>query len=277
MQNICFDREKFMKDILQEIMEWKRREIAPRIREVSLEELAEANARLPKPPSFSWALRRSDGRLAVISEIKRRSPSAGEIAANLSAGEQADKYHKAGADALSVLTDTRYFGGTLKDLEAVNSLFSEKGGNKLPCIRKDFMVHPLQVLEAREAGASAILIIMRVLKDSEVKILFNAAEAAGLDVLFETHDEEDLKRAVNFGAKVIGVNNRDLTRFVTDLRITEELMPRIPGNVTAVSESGVFCRDDAVRVKAAGAHAILVGEALMKARDCAALIQELQV
>ena len=264
-----------MKDILAEIMEWKRREIAPIVREVSLKELSDANARLPKPPSFVASLRRTDGRLAVISEIKRRSPSAGEIAGGISALQQAQKYREAGADALSVLTDKKYLGGALGDLKEVHSLFA-RGGRQVPCIRKDFMVHPIQVLEAREAGASAILIIVRALKDMEIEALSSAARAAGLDALFETHDETDLQRALSAGAGIIGVNNRDLSRFVTDLSITERLMPRFPSSVIAVSESGVFTGADARRVKAAGAHAILVGEALMKAHDCHRLMEELQ-
>lgn len=260
-----------MSDKLTEIMAWKRQEIAPRLRVVREPELSRANGALPRPPSFASALRRSDRRLAVISEIKRRSPSAGDINASASAVEQAQRYQAAGADALSVLTDTNYFGGTLDDLREVTAHFAHSAPAK-PCLRKDFMVHPLQVLEAREAGASAILIIVRALTDEEIKVLFNAAAAAGLDALFEIHNEPELERALRHGARIIGVNNRDLAVFKTDLALSEKLIPKFPHDIVAVSESGIFTAADAQRVHAAGAHAVLVGEALMKAPDPAAVI-----
>lgn len=257
-----------MSDKLTEIMAWKRREIAPLVRDVAEEELARAAAALPAPPSFAEALRRSDGTLAIISEIKRRSPSAGEIKAIASAADQAARYLAAGADALSVLTDEKYFGGTLADLQQVTARPHP------PCLRKDFMVHPIQVLQAREAGASAILIIVRALADAEIVALARAARAAGLDALFEIHNERELDRALDHGARIIGVNNRDLAVFKTDLALSERLIPRFPRDVIAVSESGIFTGADAARARAAGAHAVLVGEALMKAADPAALIAE---
>lgn len=262
-----------MSDKLTEIMAWKRRELAPRLRPVTDEELARANASPPAPPSFAAALRRADGRLAVISEIKRRSPSAGDIKAGASSLEQARRYQSAGADALSVLTDEKYFGGTLDDLRGVTAHFRATPPAR-PCLRKDFMVHPLQVLEAREAGASAILIIVRALTDPEIATLARAAAAAGLDALYEIHNEAELDRAVAHGARIIGVNNRDLAIFKTDLALSERLIPRFPRDVIAVSESGIFTGADAARAQSAGAHAVLVGEALMKAPDPAALIAE---
>ncbi len=262
-----------MSDKLTEIMAWKRREIAPLVRTVAESELAELHARLPPVPSFAAALRRADGQLAVIAEIKRRSPSAGDIKAGASAVEQARRYQAAGADALSVLTDENFFGGTLDDLHSVTAHFRATPPAP-PCIRKDFFVHPIQVLQAREAGASAILIIVRALTDAEIKTLHAAARAAGLDALFEIHNEAELARAVAHGAKIIGVNNRDLAIFKTDLGLSERLIPQFPRDVIAVSESGIFTAADAARVRAAGAHAVLVGEALMKAADPGALIAE---
>ena len=267
----------FMSDKLTEIMAWKRREVAPRLRDVTEAELAQVNASLPKPPSFAGALRRSDGKLAVISEIKRRSPSAGDIKAGVSALEQARRYDAAGADALSILTDEKFFGGTLDDLRQVTDEFraaAASGGRARPCLRKDFMVHPIQVLEARTAGASAILIIVRALTDSEIAALHGAAVAAGLDALFEIHNEDELSRALRHGARIIGVNNRDLAIFKTDLGLSERLIPQFPKDVIAVSESGIFNAADAARVRAAGAQAILVGEALMKASNPSGLIAE---
>jgi indole-3-glycerol phosphate synthase len=258
-------------DKLTEIMAWKRREIAPLLRAVSETELARLDAALPRPPSFAAALRRTDGRLAVIAEIKRRSPSAGDIKAGASSLAQAGRYQAAGADALSVLTDEKYFGGTLGDLRGVTSYFRATPPAR-PCLRKDFFVHPVQVLQAREAGASAILLIVRALTDGEMKTLAGAATAAGLDALYEIHSEPDLARALTHGAKIIGVNNRDLAVFKTDLALSERLIPQFPSGVTAVSESGIATAADAARARAAGAHAVLVGEALMKAGDPAALI-----
>ncbi len=266
-------------DKLTEIMAHKRREIAPQLRPVTEAELIRAGAATPRPPSFARALQRADGRLAVIAEIKRRSPSAGEIKPGISAGCQARRYQAAGADALSVLTDTRYFGGTIEDLRAVTAGVRSAPGlpaagpaDPLPCLRKDFMVHPLQVLEARTAGASAILVIVRALTDDEIAALLAAAATAGLDVLSEIHDEADLARALRHGAKLVGVNNRDLTVFRTDLAISERLIPQLPRDVIAVSESGIVTGADAARIRAAGARAALVGEALMRSPDPAELI-----
>jgi indole-3-glycerol phosphate synthase len=273
-----------MSDKLTEIMAHKRREIAPLVRPVSEAELARLDATLPRPLSFATALRRADRRLAVIAEIKRRSPSAGDIKQDANALTQAMAYHTAGADALSILTDEKYFGGSLADLAGVTSHFRDgtygsnppRVGlpNPPPCLRKDFFVHPVQVLQAREAGASAILIIVRALTDEEIKILHGAASAAGLDALFEVHDETDLARAVTQGAKIVGVNNRDLAVFKTDLALSERLIPQFPKDAIAVSESGIFTAADAARARAAGAHAVLVGEALMKAADPAQLVAE---
>ncbi len=260
-----------MSDKLTEIMAWKRREIAPLLREVTEAELARADAGRPRPPSFAAALRRTDGTLAIISEIKRRSPSAGDIKAGASSVEQAQRYQAAGADALSILTDEKFFGGTLADLQGVTAHFANHPPAR-PCLRKDFMVHPVQVLEACEAGASAILIIVRALNDDEIKTLFTAARAAGLDALFEIHNEAELERALRHGATIIGVNNRDLAIFKTDLGLSERLIPLFPKNITAVSESGISTAADAARARGAGAHAVLVGEALMRAADPAALV-----
>ena len=177
-------------DLLTEIIAHKRREIAPLLRPVFPEELAELNSTLPRPPAFQSALQRADGSLAVIAEIKRRSPSAGAIKEGVSALAQALRYCTAGASALSILTDGKYFGGTLDDLTEVTAHFAQSPpapgvsrSNPLPCLRKDFMVHPVQVRQARVAGASAILIIVRALTDDAIAALQYAATAAGLEVL----------------------------------------------------------------------------------------------
>jgi indole-3-glycerol phosphate synthase len=268
-------------------MAWNRTVLAPLVRPVPEAELARLDAALPRPPPFAAALRRPDGRLAVIAEIKRRSPSAGTIRAEVSASAQALRYRAAGADALSVLTDRRYFDGELEDLRSAAGALRAAaarsdpagpgaGASVPPCLRKDFMVHPIQVHQAREAGASAILIIVRALLDEEIRRLHGAARAAGLETLFEVHTEGELARALAHGAKVIGVNNRDLAVFRTDLALSERLIPLFPDSVVAVSESGITTGADAARARRAGAHAVLVGEALMRAAEPGSLLEELR-
>ena len=259
-------------DKLDEIMAHKRREISDRLRPVRDAELAFWGQQTCPGPSFADVLRRPDGTLAVISEIKRKSPSAGQIAELPAAVEQARCYVNAEADAMSVLTDEAYFGGSLRDLWDVTD-FLRDHRRHTPCLRKDFMVHPLQVIEAAEAGARAILIIVRALSDDEIRVLDEAAAAAGLDALYEVHTAAELDRAMAFEPAILGVNNRDLARFVTDLAISEALIPQIPRDVIAVSESGIFSEADACRAADCGAQAILVGEALMRTEEPEALVE----
>jgi indole-3-glycerol phosphate synthase len=259
-------------DKLAEIMAFKRREIENRIRPVRDKELERLGRIRRQGGSFLKALARRD-RLSVIAEIKRKSPSAGKIApSTLDAVEQARQYVNADADCFSILTDKSYFGGRLQDLWDVVE-FLECHQRKTPCLRKDFMVHPIQVAEAAEAGARCILIIVRALEDDEIKALRDAAGAAGLDILYEIHEERELEKALRFSPKIIGVNNRDLKRFRTDLAISEALIPQIPEGIVKISESGIFEPEDAARASACGADAILVGEALMKAEDPEKLVE----
>ena len=261
-------------DKLTEIMEWKRKEISSHIRPVKLEDLESLGSRMNSGISFRDALA-DQNELSIIAEIKRKSPSAGDIAENASAVEQARTYLNADANALSILTDKKYFGGELKDLWDVND-FINNHQRKIPTIRKDFMVHPIQVMEALEAGASAILLIVRALNDEELKILRESADAAGLDCLYEIHEEAELEKALRHDPQIIGVNNRDLTRFVTDLKISENLIPKIPDSIVKVSESGIFEAEDAWFAREIGADAILCGEALMKSDDVENLILEMK-
>ena len=258
-------------DKLEEIMAHKREEIAHLIRPVHQSELTRFAKLVAQRANFAKALKRSDG-LAVIAEIKRKSPSAGQIADIASAPDQARLYVNAQVDCMSVLTDNKFFGGNLRDLWEVSDFLTDHKRN-IPCLRKDFMIHPIQVLEALEAGASCILIIVRALSDDEIKALRDAAKTAKLDILYEVHTEAELERALEFSPKIIGVNNRDLTRFVTDLAFSEKLIPQIPDDIIAVSESGIFNEDDALRARQAGADAILVGEALMKAEDTEQMVE----
>lgn len=197
--------------------------------------------------------------LALIAEVKRRSPSKGDIAPDLNAVMQAQAYQAAGADAISVLTEPSRFGGSLEDLRAVAAAVD------LPVLRKDFIVDRHQVYEAAAAGAAAVLLIVAALEEDDLATLIAEAAACGLDALVEVHDEADLRRAVAAGATLLGINNRNLRTLAVDLHVTERLAPLAPADVLLVSESGIRDRTDARRVAAAGAHGLLVGEALVQA------------
>lgn len=258
-------------DKLTEIINYKRQELADVLRPVACAEL-EALVD-PERPSLFDALY-GYRKLSVISEIKRKSPSAGNIAKNASALSQAKLYESANADGISILTDQKYFSGSLEDLKSVTNHLRQNG-SQIPCLRKDFFVHPIQVVEAAKAGASAILIIARVLSDQEMESLFSAANQAGLDSIFEVHSEEDLERSVSTGAKIIGVNNRNLATFTTDLAFSERLIPQIPKECMSIAESGIFNIEDISRVRAAGAQAVLIGQALMEHIDPGSFIREI--
>lgn len=259
-------------DRLVEIMSAKRMAYRDRIRPVRDSELERLADIRKQSVGFTDALARKD-RLSVIAEIKRKSPSAGRMAASdFEATEQARAYVNADADALSILTDENHFGGNLKDLWDVVE-FLKTHGRDTPCLRKDFMIHPVQILEAAEAGASCILIIVRALQEDEIKALYEAASIAGLAVLFEIHEERELDKALAFDPKIIGVNNRDLKNFKIDLSVSESLIPRIPKGIFRISESGIFTAEDAGRARACGADAILVGEALMRAENVETLVE----
>ncbi|KAF0095133.1 MAG: indole-3-glycerol phosphate synthase [Puniceicoccaceae bacterium 5H] len=258
-------------DKLDEIMAWKRQEVAQRSRPVTDSEL-ERLARLQRSGQrFRDALRRDSG-LALISEIKRRSPSAGAIKEAADAVEQARQYYNAGTDAISVLTDEKFFQGHIRDLWEVNDLLANRPDTP-PTLRKDFFVDPIQIVEAAEAGAGAILIIVRALSDDEMRRLYDAATLAGLDSLFEVHSAPELERALQMKPKIVGVNNRDLGRFVTDLAYSEELIPQIPSDIVRISESGIWNQEDAERARETGADAVLIGEALMRCDDVEAFIE----
>jgi indole-3-glycerol phosphate synthase len=256
-------------DKLTEIMNAKRKEIAPYARPVTEAELA-IFAQRTLPLGFRASLL-NPHRLTIIAEVKRASPSVGDIAQSINAVDQARLYADAGADCLSVLTESQYFKGQLQDLISVvqdQALRSKP----LPCIRKDFMVHPYQVLEAAQAGARCILIIVRGLTDDEIRPLHHAAQIAGLDVLFEVHDEAELERALKHNPTMVGVNNRNLSTFQIDLSFAERVLPQMPGHILKVAESGIKTVDDARRMRQAGAQALLVGESLMRSPNPQALL-----
>ncbi|MGH7266443.1 MAG: indole-3-glycerol phosphate synthase TrpC, partial [Candidatus Rokuibacteriota bacterium] len=208
------------------------------------------------------------GRPRLLAELKRASPVAGRLAHGFDPVARVQEYVAAGAAALSVLTDP-HFQGALNDLVTVRAAVDR------PLLQKDFVVDEYQLWEARAHGADAVLLIVAILERDRLAALFHAAKELGLGVLVEVHDEAELQTAAELGAGVIGINNRDLKTFRTDLATTERLAPRAPAGARVVSESGVATRADVVRVAAAGAHAILVGEALSRSGDPAAKIQEL--
>lgn len=259
-----------MAGILERIVAAKRDEVerlAPRRGE--LRRAAETAA--PARP-FAEALARTDT-ISVIAEFKRRSPSAGALAApGTAAGDVADvarRYAAAGAAAMSVLTDGPFFGGSLEDLRAARAACG------LPVLRKDFVTDALQIWEARAAGADAVLLIVRILDDVRLREFVTLAAELGLAALVEVHDATELARALAAGATLVGLNNRNLATFETDLAISLQLAHRVPADRVVVAESGIGSGDDAARLAAAGVDAVLVGESLMRADDDGVLLGEL--
>jgi indole-3-glycerol phosphate synthase len=227
--------------------------------ETALPELrAEARDQAPAR-SFRAALR--GAHVAVIAEVKRSSPSKGPINPGLEASEIARQYVEGGAAAISVLTEPTRFGGSLRDLEEVSRAV------EVPTLRKDFIVHPVQVWEARVAGASAVLLIVRALPPDALRSLSDVAVEAGVDVLFEVRDQRELDRALAVGAAIIGVNNRNLETLVIDPGTAPALIPFVPPDVTAIAESGIQQARDADAAVAAGADALLVGSSLSGSDD----------
>ena len=219
----------------------------------------QAEAAAP-PRDFAGALR-GDDVVSVIAEVKRRSPSAGWIRRDLNAAGQASVYVHGGASAISVLTDEEYFGGSREDLEAARSAV------EVPVLRKDFVIDPVQVHEARSMGADAVLLIVRILEGDQLAQLVSVVEELGMAALVEAHDGAEVDRALEAGATVIGINNRDLTTFETDLGVAESLAPRSPGAEVLVGESGIRDPEDVDRLGAAGVDAVLIGESLVRSPD----------
>ncbi|MBI2704120.1 MAG: indole-3-glycerol phosphate synthase TrpC [Actinobacteria bacterium] len=240
----------------------------------SVERLATEAAGMAPARSFTAALKAAvDGgdRLAVISEVKRRSPSKGDLAADLDAAALARSYAAGGAACLSVLTDEVYFGGSVADLQAV------RGACALPVLRKDFTVSAADVCDARLMGADCVLLIAAALDDAELGSFHDLARDIGLEVLVEIHDEAELARAVSIGATLIGVNQRDLVTFEVDAARAARIAPQMPSGVVRVAESGIGGPADAARLAAAGYHAVLVGESLVTRGDPAASVKALRV
>jgi indole-3-glycerol phosphate synthase len=253
--------------MLDEILAHKRAEVRERQDRMllgTLQRMAEAQ---PAPRSLRQAIVPGDVR--VIAEVKRRSPSKGVLAAGLDPVRLAGTYADYGAAALSVLTDERFFGGSLADLRAVRAALD------LPILRKDFVVHPYQVVESRAYGADAVLLIAGALDRDDLTDLLEEVRTWHMEALVEVHTEEELDLALDCGAEVVGINNRDLRTFDTDLETTRRLAPLVPDEHAIVSESGIHSREQVEKLRQLGVHAVLVGEALVSAQDAGAKLREL--
>jgi indole-3-glycerol phosphate synthase len=259
-----------MSDKLTEICATKRIEVDARKAQASLSDLAARAAAQTAPRGFEAALRaRAATGFALIAEIKKASPSKGLIRADFHPADHARAYQAGGAACLSVLTDAPYFQGH------EDYLIAARAACDLPVIRKDFMIDPWQCAEARAIGADAILIIVAALDDTQMAEIEAAAREHGMDVLVEVHNEAEMERAHALQSRLIGVNNRDLRRFVTDLSVTERLAPLAPAGTLLVAESGINAHDDCVRLSGCGARTFLVGESLMRQTDVAAATRAL--
>jgi indole-3-glycerol phosphate synthase len=236
--------------------------------ERSLDVLVAQTSTLPATRGFAAALRGGET-LAVISEIKRRSPSKGDLAPDLDPAELAGTYQAGGASCLSVLTDVEFFGGSVADLQAARAACG------LPVLRKDFTVDRRDVVDARLMGADAVLLIAAALSDDELRTFHELATTLGLDALVEVHDASELDRALAVGAGLIGVNQRDLATFAVDRELAAKLRPSMPDDAVTVAESGVRDAADARSLRAAGYDAVLVGESLVTSADPAAAVREL--
>lgn len=257
-----------MTSILDEIVASKRLEVASVRRRMPLEEIEDQAASAPPVRDFRAALEGS-GPIRLIAEVKKASPSASVIRADFDPVGIARAYQAHGAACLSILTDAPYFQGHLSYLARARASVA------IPLLRKDFLIDEYQVVEARLAGADAILLIAEILDDAALAGLRQRAEAMGMAALVEFHDEANLPRVLDSGAQLVGINNRDLKTFSTNLEHTLRLRDRIPPGVVLVSESGIRTRADALRLEAAGVSAILVGESLMRQPDIGLAVERL--
>ncbi|MFN8217489.1 MAG: indole-3-glycerol phosphate synthase TrpC [Solirubrobacterales bacterium] len=253
--------------ILDQLVDGARQGVQERRGEVPQADLEAQLSRRAEDRPFSEALTRPG--LSLIAEFKRRSPSKGDIAAGADVAAQVRAYERGGAAALSVLTDGPHFGGSLDDLRAARAACG------MPIIRKDFIVDPYQLYEAAVNGADAVLLIVRALEDAQLRALHEEARAIDLDVLVEVHDAGELERALEAGAEVIGINNRDLDEQRVDIATTFELLPDVPAGKTVVAESGISGRSQLEELDRVGVDAVLIGGALMEAPDPEAKTREL--
>jgi len=252
---------------LQQILDVKAQEVARLLPRASLLRAAALERNDFRP--FVLAIDQGPEALGLIAEVKKASPSVGVIAANFNPVEIARSYENGGAHALSILTDREFFQGDVSYMSQIRNVV------QLPLLRKDFIIHEVQIAEACVSGADAILLIVAALSQERLEALYAEALALQLDVLVEVHNMEELERALDLGANCIGINNRNLTTFEVDLATTESLSEEVPESVLLVCESGLKTQTDTQRALDAGCNAILVGETLMRADNVAAKIHEL--
>ena len=257
-----------MPSILDEIVAAKREELALQKESVSLETLREQIGSRPRPLNLSGAL--MGGGIRLIAEVKKASPSRGLLSPDFDPVRLAGIYASNGAAAISVLTDPRFQG----ELDHLVQIKSAGASQRAPVLRKDFIFDPYQVQEARAAGADAILLIVAILSPQQLKELLDLSQELWMQCLVEVHNEEELEVAVGAGAEIIGINNRDLSNFTTDLTVTDKLAPLVPKGKIIVSESGISNREHLQRLDRAGVHGVLVGEALVTAPDIAGKVCE---
>jgi len=258
--------------ILDAILSRTAADLAERKVIMPVSDLEAAACSRPAPLRLRAAL--AGPEMSVIAEIKRASPSRGTFPVSVDPAAVAHDYIAGGAAAISVLTDEPFFQGSLGDLGAVATI-AGAAARPVPVLRKDFVIDPYQIVEARAHGADAVLLIVAALEDAALAEIFAAAEVWDMDALVEVHDECEMERAAAVGAKVVGINNRDLKSFAVDLGVTERLAPFAPDDTVIVAESGVFGVSDVKRLHDAGAHAVLVGEGLITALDRVAAVQAL--
>ncbi|MSP13346.1 MAG: indole-3-glycerol phosphate synthase TrpC [Chloroflexi bacterium] len=263
---------------LTEIVNWKRIELS-RMRRQRLYHQLESQAKAQSPAMDFVAALKQPG-ICIIAEVKHASPSKGLLVKDFDPVALARSYSANGAVAISVLTDERFFQGSLDDLVSIRQALATDAaatpsGARLPILRKDFLVDPYQIVESRAIGADAVLVIVAILNDQELRAMMDMVRRTGMHAVVEVHHERELERALAAGAEIIGINNRDLYTFDVDMRTTARLRPRVPAGKVVISESGVFTRSDVLRLSAVGAHAILVGEALVTAPDPGARLREL--
>lgn len=249
--------------ILDDIVEVKKEELLRYPAEVDL-------ITREKPRNFTASLNRNNG-IALISEVKRASPSQGDISAVMDPLTQAESYVRGGADAVSVLTESRFFKGSFDDLEAIAQTVD------VPVLNKDFIIDKRQISRAYNHGADIILLIVTILDDDALSKLYNYASSLDLNVIVEVHNEEELKRALKISPEIIGINNRDLKTFTVDIGNTEDLLRKYGTiDIHFIAESGIHTGEDAERMKLAGASGMLVGESLMRAESIEEKIRELK-
>jgi len=256
-------------DILAEIISYKKKRIAQKKEKIPLAKLKDRIAKLPFTRNFKIAIS-SPGKINLICEIKRASPSSGLICKDFQPKEIAQTYERNGAAAISILTEEKYFQGDILHL------FSAKQSVKIPLLRKDFIIDEYQLYESRAFGADAVLLISSLLNVEEMVNFMKIIENLGMEALLEVHSEEDLEKVLSTPADVIGINNRNLKDFTVDLKVTENLVKKIPKGKIVVSESGIKSKEDVLLLKNVGINAILLGQVLLESEDIGRKLREMR-